>query len=76
MTLGELLPLARSLGPDERMALAEEMMRSVEGAAGVDAEVLDLVEARAEHILAHLEETIEWEDFEAAMDAELGPIPG
>ncbi|MDR0593147.1 MAG: addiction module protein [Bifidobacteriaceae bacterium] len=76
MTLSEVLPLARSLDPAERLALAEEMIRSLGAEGAIDGEVLDLVEARVEHIRSHPEESTPWDEFEAAMDAEFGPIPG
>ncbi|MDR1392367.1 MAG: hypothetical protein LBJ62_00100 [Bifidobacteriaceae bacterium] len=75
MTLAELLPLARRLDAAERLALAEEMMRSVDGDNGIDEDVLDLVEARGRHVREHPEESIPWDLFEAEMDAEFGPIP-
>jgi len=75
MTLLDVLPLAYSLEADDRRTLAEEMWRSLGNSEPIDDEVLDLVQKRTEHIQQHPEEAIPWEEFEAAMDDVLGPVP-
>jgi len=73
MTLAEVLPLARSLAPDDRRVLAEELWLSL-GDDPVDPEVLQLIEQRANDIQQHPETCTDWSDFEKLMDDRLGPV--
>ena len=74
MTLADLLPLARSLTPDYRRVLAEELWLSLDDDP-VDPEVLSLIEQRAAYIHQHPEECIDWDAFESLMNETLGPVP-
>jgi putative addiction module component (TIGR02574 family) len=75
VTLADVLPLARSLDIDDRLALAEEMWRSVDDSEPIDDEVLDLIEKRIAYIRQHPEESIPWAEFKAMMDEKLSPVP-
>jgi len=70
----DVLPLARSLEAEDRRALAEEMLRTLDDDELIDEAVLDLVEKRTEYIRQHREVVIPWEAFEVEFDEMFGPV--
>lgn len=72
MVLAELIREAKSLAVDERLELIGELCDSFDpdGIPVDDAEVR-LVQERARRLEAHPEDEMDWDQFEAFMDAHL-----
>ncbi|MDR0958985.1 MAG: addiction module protein [Propionibacteriaceae bacterium] len=71
MTLMDVLPLARSLETDDRRALAQEMLQSLEDDA-TDPEILRLLHERVEENRRHPDQCVSWEEYEPTFNKIFG----